>query len=155
MVNKNAIGNKIKRVQVYNKLKKEKDAKRAERIKRKRQRENGELTDVIKKRSIDDLREYDETILQKSNNEYDQVLTEIKNEEAHDEFSSYFNKSLRPKIVITTSERATKRLYTFVKELLHVFPNSYFFPRKTYSIKEMISSCINPQKKQKNHILIY
>ena len=71
---------------------------------------------------------------------------EILGDEADDEFSAFFNASAassRPKILITTGEKPSRRTRLFVKEVKWLFPNSIYRPRKDYTLKEITQFCIN------------
>jgi len=80
--------------------------------------------------TTDDKKEIDETFIFE---EDDEVL----NEEKFDEFASFFDNQTKPKILLTTSERASAKLYEFLKEIVTVFPNCYYYPRRTYNLKEI------------------
>jgi len=82
-------------------------------------------------RTLDNTREVDETVVEPEDEE-------IKGEEAIDEWSKYFDGSAHPKICITTSYRPTKLMYDFVRELLYVFPNSFYYQRKKFPLKTII-----------------
>lgn len=58
----------------------------------------------------------------------------VKGEEEIDEWASYFKSEVHPKIIITTNYRPTKKMYEFIKDLLKVFPNSYYYARKNYEV---------------------
>jgi len=66
------------------------------------------------------------------------TMMKIKGEEAIDEWSKYFDGTMKPKICITTSYRPTKIMYTFIRELLFVFPNSFYYERKKFPLKQII-----------------
>jgi ribosome production factor 1 len=59
----------------------------------------------------------------------------------HDNFSSYFSEtpdsSFPPKVLITTSTKATKATYDFCDELVGVFPGAEFVQRKKGKGSEM------------------
>ncbi len=58
-----------------------------------------------------------------------------------DEFSAYFKKEVTPKICITSCLRPTKRCFEFIKELLFVFPNSFYYPRRNFAVQEIVKQC--------------
>lgn len=73
------------------------------------------------------------------------VLTgdeEVEGEEAMDEYAKYYKGEVRPKICITTCIQPSRRVYDFIKELLYVFPKSYFYPRKGFTMKKITEDCI-------------
>jgi len=82
-------------------------------------------------RTLDNTREADETVVTPDDEE-------VKADEGMDEFASYFTNKRIPKICITTSYRASKLSYNFIRELLYVFPNSYYYARKKFPLKKMV-----------------
>lgn len=131
----NQIRNKAKRGEIKLKQRTEKRAlKRTER--KKRQKEDVELGDKAPDRSkqqktLDNQREFDETVV-------DPADDEIKGEEEIDEWSKYFKGETHPKILITTNHKPTKKMYDFIRDLLKVFPNSYYYARKDFELKKII-----------------
>jgi ribosome production factor 1 len=92
-------------------------------------------------RTLDNMREFDPSILTAdpsssspsagpSDTPRDESTTDI----ASDPFASYFSSmddpTLPPKILITTSPKATKATYDFCNELVGVFPGAEFIRRK-------------------------
>lgn len=128
------IGNRIKRQQIYHEGKADKrKAKKQAQLKRKRDSELlGEDAPPKKApKTLENTREEDETVV-------DPEDEEVKADEQFDEFASYFNREIPPKIIITTSYDPSKYLYEFIKELLVVFPNSFFYHRKQFPIKTIV-----------------
>lgn len=41
------------------------------------------------------------------------------------------------KILLTTSEKPSKRLYDFLKELMVLFPRIFYYPRQKFSLGEI------------------
>ncbi len=85
-----------------------------------------------------------------------QVMEEIAKDEEMDEFSRHFSaadgeNSLPPKILITTGwdgiaqkqTRPSKNMLSFIRDLLSALPNSFYVPRRTYYIKQMVEYCAN------------
>lgn len=133
--------NKTKREELYQKLKREKAAaKRQNREKRKKEAE--ELGDQappkLIPKTIENTREFDETIV-------DADDEEVAEDEATDEFASYFSGERIPKILITTSPKPVGLTFKFIEDLKMVFPNSEYIPRKKYDIKEIIEFANNRQ----------
>lgn len=62
---------------------------------------------------------------------------ELLGEEAIDEFSKYFKGEILPKIMVTSGIRPSKKTYAFLKEIVSMFPNCHFYPRKDFSIKKI------------------
>jgi ribosome production factor 1 len=54
-----------------------------------------------------------------------------------DEFSPYFSCVIKPKIIITTRPRPSAELFHFISALLTLIPNSYYYPRRDYELKEI------------------
>ncbi|KAJ3310141.1 Ribosome production factor 1 [Boothiomyces sp. JEL0838] len=129
------IKNKIKRSQIYQKLKKEKTTNEIK--ERKARRKQEELQPELKEqrlkqnqqKTLETLREVDETIVQGDE--------EV--EEAEDEFDGYFKNGVEPKILITTSRRCPGPVYEFVDEFVGIFPNAEFVKRSSqFEIKKII-----------------
>lgn len=53
--------------------------------------------------------------------------------------------------MLTTSYKPTKRLYNFIKELMIMFPSSYYYPRQKYKLPEVYSYAKNMDY---SHVLI-
>ena len=93
---------------------------------------------------MDNRREFDPSILTANPNQgeasgsgttkFDEEQTERAADIATDPFASYFNSiedpTLPPKVLITTSPKASKATYEFCDELVGVFPGAEFRQRK-------------------------
>jgi len=132
-IDHHTIKNKIKRAQVFAQQKSEKKraSKEAREQRRKEAEELGEAAPKPVQKTQDNTREFDETVVQPDDDE-------VKGDEAIDEFSKYFNGETKPKIIITTNYKPTKIMYEFIKELLMVFPNSFYYSRKNYELKKIV-----------------
>jgi ribosome production factor 1 len=141
------IGNKMKRQQMYNKQKKEKKQLKVENKKRKL-KERAELGDRAppkqEPKSLDKMREVDITMLQPDDEEVFADMNE-------DEFAPYYDNLKQAKIMVTTRPRPSKQLFAFVADLLQLFPNCYFYPRKTFSLKQIVGFS---EKKNFTHIIV-
>eukprot|EP00274_Cyanoptyche_gloeocystis_P002998 CAMPEP_0196666752 /NCGR_PEP_ID=MMETSP1086-20130531/64693_1 /TAXON_ID=77921 /ORGANISM="Cyanoptyche gloeocystis , Strain SAG4.97" /LENGTH=298 /DNA_ID=CAMNT_0042003989 /DNA_START=91 /DNA_END=987 /DNA_ORIENTATION=- len=138
ITNPNTIKNKVKRLEVVERLRNEKKKeKKKERTKKKREAEAGEDQERPKKlpRTIETMREADETIVQPED-------AEVDGDEMLDEFADYFAGTI-PKILITTSKKPAAGMYKFIEKMLWVFPNSYFYARKGYDLKKIIQYATN------------
>ena len=62
---------------------------------------------------------------------------EVAADEAGDEFAAYFDGTKAPKIMVTTRPRPTKGVFPLIAELMSVVPNSYFYKRGEYHLKEI------------------
>lgn len=132
-IDKNNIKNKIKRQEIFQKQKQTKKAIK-DKAKKKRKKEAEKLGDAAppKKaaKTLDNTREVEETIV-------DADDEEVINDEQIDEFSQYFEEGKTPKILITTNTKPTKRMYDFLRDILRVFPNSFYYARKKYELKKI------------------
>ncbi|KAL0490500.1 Brix domain-containing protein [Acrasis kona] len=101
----------------------------------------------------EDKREKDDAIVK------DEHVEEIKEEEEYDEFAEYFKSDVPPKVLITTAWDAMlnkakvpgRTTRWFIKELLECVPNSSFFTRRKYYLKQIIEFC---KKKDFTDILV-
>lgn len=108
--------------------------KRERRAKRKREAE--ELGDKAppkqKPKTLDNMREADETFVLPADDE-------VKEDQAQDEFSDHYAGKVTPKVLITTSLKASKRVSVpFLKELRKTIPNSQFYARRHYRLKTIV-----------------
>lgn len=71
--------------------------------------------------------------------------TEVICDEAVDEMSSYFNKQVEPKILITSSDDPHSKTIKFCRELKHTIPNAEYRLRRKCSIKKMVKVAIERQ----------
>ncbi|EKM81789.1 hypothetical protein AGABI1DRAFT_118863 [Agaricus bisporus var. burnettii JB137-S8] len=133
-----SIKNKIKRQDVFRKGKKARtQAKLQKRLAQAKLEANDpaqkkkRLTEHIPK-TLDNTREFDPSIINHDSNE-DSTQDEIAADIATDPFASYFttdDPTTPPKILITTSPKASKATYNFCDELVGVFPGAEFIRRK-------------------------
>jgi len=136
-IDTSSIKNKQKRTKIFQRQQAEKTRLKSKEKRAKRKKTAlalGEDEQVKKKpQTIDSTREVDETLITQNDEE-------IENDEAQDEFANYFTGSVEPKIIITSCYRPTKRSYQFIRDLLHVFPNSVYYARKKYPIKTIVQT---------------
>jgi hypothetical protein len=85
---------------------------------------------VKKQKTLDNTREADETVVQADD-------AEVLADESLDEFSSYFHGEVEPKILVTSCYRPSKVMYDFIRDLLYVFPNSFYYKRAKFTIKQI------------------
>lgn len=130
------IKNRELRNKHYKKLKlqkiKEKRKARKERIKDGKPAKNPAHT-------IESLREDDQTVIQ---NLDDSENEEIRKDLETDEFSSFYEKSYEPKVLITFADNPVSKTRKFGKELCRMIPNSMAKQRNRSSIKKMCNSAI-------------
>eukprot|EP00030_Apusomonadida_sp_AF-17_P008563 a856_367.p1 GENE.a856_367~~a856_367.p1 ORF type:complete len:320 (-),score=141.43 a856_367:226-1146(-) len=129
------IKNKIKRGEMVAREKHDKNVDKRKR-REKRKREEEELGDQAppKKvpRTIENTREADETHVEADDEEVAEVL-------AQDKFASYFDGTrTEAKILFTTSKFPTKHIFPYLKNLIEVFPNAFYYKRGTYEIKKIV-----------------
>ena len=86
-------------------------------------------------KTIDMMREKDETM-------FDENDKEIKEALENDEYKDYFNNKYVPQILITTSISHTGGIFRFIKELKNFLPNSYFYYRKKFDLGTIMQSAI-------------
>ncbi|KAJ8469877.1 hypothetical protein ONZ45_g16740 [Pleurotus djamor] len=140
-----AVKNKIKREQLTQKARK---AKTQEKLKRRLALAKDEATNPAAKkkrlsenvpRTLDNTREFDPSILTADPSKDQPHASTSTQEEVSadidaDPFASYFTSTddptIPPKVLITTSPKASKRTYDFCDELVGVFPGAEFIRRK-------------------------
>ncbi|KAJ3828337.1 anticodon-binding protein [Lentinula raphanica] len=152
-----SIKNKIKREEIANKNKK---AKRQDKLQRRLAQAKLEANDPAAKkkrlstnvpRTLDNMREFDPSFLTadpsssstQPQNDGDVDPNASSGEPLHDEnaqaissdpFASYFDSeddpTIPPKVLITTSPKASKSTYDFCDEIVGVFPGAEFIRRK-------------------------
>ena len=135
------IKNKIKREDVYHKQKAEKAKLK---LQRRMQLKKDEAEDEDRKKqrlqenvpqTLESLREADDTLV--GNDE------EVFADEDCDEFASYFNQGLVPKILVSTSRRAHASVYAFAQEFTSIFPEAQFVNRgPQFEVKRMVEIAI-------------
>uniref|UniRef100_A0A914C2Z7 Brix domain-containing protein n=1 Tax=Acrobeloides nanus TaxID=290746 RepID=A0A914C2Z7_9BILA len=82
-------------------------------------------------RTIENTREPDDTMVQFDDEE-------VMHDEAYDEFASYFNREVQPKVLLTTSPKAKVNTWKFCFELKKCIPTAELFSRKDVPIKKII-----------------
>ena len=133
------IRNKMVRSQQYHKLKHEKN-KEKRMLKRKREKESKRAEELglpipekEKPKTIESMREVDETMIGKT-----QEDEEVKAEEKDDEFAEHFDKTRTPNVLVTTSYKCSKIMYKFIADMLEVFPSATYYKRKGYPLKKIV-----------------
>uniref|UniRef100_A0A915C4R4 Brix domain-containing protein n=1 Tax=Parascaris univalens TaxID=6257 RepID=A0A915C4R4_PARUN len=82
-------------------------------------------------RTIENTREYDLTMVEADDEE-------ILHDEANDEMSSYFNREVKPKVLITTSPYAKVKTFKLCYEMQKCIPNAEVFTRKGIALKKVV-----------------
>ncbi|KAG8220939.1 anticodon-binding protein [Butyriboletus roseoflavus] len=137
------IKNKVKRQEIATKQKK---AKNQQKLKKRLARAKEEASDHAAKkkrltenvpRTLDNTREDDPAMLPSSkrpDGASSIQVDELNSDIASDPFSRYFNfeddPTVPPKVLITTSPKASKSTYDFCDELVGVFPGAEYIRRK-------------------------
>lgn len=131
------IKNKHKRSQMVAMMKKEGKRQKAKARRARREAEaRGEEVVRQEPRTIEKLREPDETIVPPDD-------SEVEGDEAMDEFEKYFSGTQAPKVLVTTQQRPSRKLFDLLKELVAVIPNTFYWPRKDYKFKKICAYASN------------
>jgi ribosome production factor 1 len=142
--NPSHIANKLKRSEMYGKyLEEKRKSKQISRIERDKEGqalgedEEGKPIQPKKQepKTLDSMREIEATIVMGD--------PEVQADEAEDEFAAYFESATPPKVMVTTRPRPSSRLFWFIADLQALIPALHFYPRKTYSIKEISQFATN------------
>merc|ERR1719356_1632190 len=96
----------------------------------------GETVERKEPRTIEKMREADETIVPPDD-------SEVEDDEAMDEFEKYFSGDQAPKVLLTTQKKPSSKLFDLLKELIHVIPNTFYYPRKDFPFKKMCEYASN------------
>jgi len=134
------VRNKEARSELVASIRKQKNIeKRKRRAARKRLKEEmGEdAPPMPQQRTLDNTREPDDTMV--APNDEEVVL-----DTAVDEFADYFANKTTPKILITTCltwDPKGKVTRTFIRNLVRMFPNMKYRPRKNYKLPEIVEFC--------------
>ncbi|KAL0586129.1 hypothetical protein ABG067_004222 [Albugo candida] len=140
--NPSHIRNKMKRVQVMQQYRKSKKLNRKAQQTLRNRQQMEEFGKIIKEepRTIDNTREPNVTMI---NAEDENENEEIYQDEIDDEFAAIFSNQTTPKIMITTRPFPSGELYHFINELLQLIPNSFYYKRGRFSIKEICQFAAN------------
>lgn len=136
------IKNKLIRSLEYSKLKHEKKKLKENRRKardaaEKQALELGETPAPRKApRTIENTREPDETVAHPDDDE-------LHAEDAADEFSAHFNHERTPKLLITSSRWCSTITIKLIAELLRVIPNTHYYKRRSYELKQIVKYAKN------------
>eukprot|EP00563_Minutocellus_polymorphus_P005060 CAMPEP_0181031724 /NCGR_PEP_ID=MMETSP1070-20121207/6380_1 /TAXON_ID=265543 /ORGANISM="Minutocellus polymorphus, Strain NH13" /LENGTH=382 /DNA_ID=CAMNT_0023109111 /DNA_START=103 /DNA_END=1248 /DNA_ORIENTATION=+ len=146
--NPSKIRNKLKRSEMYGKYLADKRQKKRElRLQRAKEAEElGEDAHAAKQtpRTLDNTREQEPTTVRQDDDE-------VAVDEAEDEFAEYFADTVRPKILLTTRPRPSRELFHFIADLQRFLPKLYFYPRKSYSIKDI---CTYGTNREFTHLIV-
>ena len=98
-------------------------------------------------KTLDSTREVDPTMVIQHNN----IDQEVMDDEMEDEFAQYFSNIVKPKILVTTRPRPSQSLFYFIYDLQQLIPNLEFYPRKSFSVKEICTFATN---RNYTHVMI-
>jgi ribosome production factor 1 len=125
MKNPSQIKNKSKRAEVYAKYKQQKK-KQKKQLRQERTAETEALGEKAPPkqvpRTIENTRLSEETTVKRNDDE-------VGGDEKDDEFSSYFSNELKPKIMISTRPKCSRKLFPFIGDLMQMIPNAFYYPR--------------------------
>lgn len=130
--------NKEQRMALFRKMKKEKHKKK---MQERRARRKAGLP-ANPGHTIESLREQDQTTvtnLEDSDNE------ELRKELEIDDFSSYFERSYEPKVLITFADNPVTKTRKFGLELSRIFPNALVKIRNKSSVKKICKSAVREE----------
>ena len=147
MKNPSKIKNKMKRAEVYAKYKSQK-SKLKKKIREDRVKEIEALGDKAPPKqmpkTIDNMRKRDETLVQADD-------LEVLGDEKDDEFAAYYSNEKKPKIMISTRPKCSRKLYPFIGDLMQMIPNAFYYPRKQQTVTEMATDAM---QKGFTHLMI-
>ena len=63
---------------------------------------------------------------------------EVAEEDAEDEFASYFSNSASPNVILTTYRKHSGEMFKLHENLFTVIPNAYYYARRAYHIQEIV-----------------
>ncbi|EDV33242.1 uncharacterized protein Dana_GF23434 [Drosophila ananassae] len=149
--------NKEQRMALYKKMKKEKHKKKMQ--ERRARRKAG--VPANPGHTIESLREKDQTEVSNLN---DSDNEELQKELELDDFSSYFERSYEPKVLITFADNPVTKTRKFGLELSRIFPNALVKIRNKSSVKKICKSAereqftdvviINEDRRKPNGLLV-
>ena len=130
---------KAKRIEVFQKLKKEGDTQNRK-DRKKRQKDTEALGDdapdlKLQQKTLDNTREVDETIVGPDD-------PDIAAEDSFDEFSGHFLQQLQPRTIVTTSMNPSKFIEEFLAEMVEMLPNSEYRKRSKCGVKDMCDAAV-------------
>ncbi|KAH8412368.1 hypothetical protein KR009_001498 [Drosophila setifemur] len=149
--------NKEQRMALFKKMKKEKHKKKM--LERRARRKAG--LPANPGHTIESLREKDQTEVANLN---DSDNEELQKELELDDFSSYFERSYEPKVLITFADNPVTKTRKFGLELSRIFPNALVKIRNKSSVKNICKSAereqftdvviINEDRRKPNGLLV-
>ena len=161
--NPSRVKNKVKRTSLYTKYKSEKKAAKKS-LKKERIQEAEALGQELPKktpRTIENTRLEDENRILPND-------TEVLGDEQDDEFAEYYSGAKvsfaftmvddsltmslkKPKIMITTRPKCSRKLFTLIADLMQMVPNAFYYPRETKTVQDMIADA---ESKKFTHLIV-
>ncbi|GLC42365.1 Ribosome production factor 1 [Pleodorina starrii] len=136
------IRNKQKRSELYHKLKHQKEKSKAKE-RRKRQKEVARAEELglepppkPVQHTLENTREADDTMVDPNDEE-------VMADENDDEFAAHFSNARPPKVLITTSYKPSKIMYTFLSEMLELLPCAEYYKRNGFPLKKIVKFAAN------------
>ena len=86
---------------------------------------------IIINRTIENTRIYDDSTVKSDD-------IEVLGDEKDDEFALYYNNEKKPKVMITTRPKCSRKLYSFIGDLMQLIPNAFYYPRENKDVKDMM-----------------
>lgn len=136
--NPSHITNKLKRSEMYGKFLEQKRKEKIEKRKsalREAEALGSEAPPKTTPKTLDNTREIEPTVVMDDD-------SEVAADEAEDEFAPYFNGE-KPKVLITTRPRPSQNLFYFIADLQKLIPGLHFYPRQSFSVKEICQFATN------------
>ena len=139
MKNPSGIKNKMKRAEVYAKYKTQK-SKLKKKLREDRVKEVEALGEKAPPKqipkTIENMRKADETMVRADD-------VEVLGDEKDDEFAAYYSNEKKPKLMISTRPKCSRKLYPFIGDLMQMIPNAFYYPRKHFSMEEMVKQAMD------------
>lgn len=139
--NPSKIKNKTKRAEIYAKYKAQKSkVKKVVKEERKRTAESlGDLAPPkLAPKTIENTRIADDSTVQPDDEE-------VLGDERDDEFAPYYDQGKKPKIMITTRPKCSRKLYDFIGDLMQMIPNAIYYPRGTLTVAQLTDYALSKE----------
>lgn len=128
--NPSKIKNKMKRSEVYAKYKSQK-SKLKKVLRQERVKEAEALGDKAPPKqvpkTIENMRSSDDTIVRPDD-------LEVLGDEKDDEFAAYYSNEKKPKIMLSTRPKCSRKLFPFIGDLMQMIPQAFYYPRSEFCV---------------------